>query len=200
MDENGNARADLTTTYQGMHYDISGLGFVLYEGQDDKKKWIHSSTKISNYDLREFEMINNKDEIPSAIVKMKLELPRYASRTGKRFYFSPYLINAPGKKYKSIEDRKSNVVSSYDLVYVDTVEYEFPSSYQVEYLPEPVTIESEFGKYRASTEFIQGKLRYYRRMEVFSGEYSPDKYDDLLDFLKEVESSDKTKVVFITKT
>ncbi len=200
MDEEGNGLADMVTRYQGMQYDMSGLEFTVHEGKEDQKKWIHSSTRISNYNLREFNMINIKDEIPSAVVEMKLDLPRYASRTGKRFYFAPNLVNSSGRKLRSLDDRKTNVVSSYDLVYIDTLEYEFPSSYQVEFLPEPMTIESEFGRYEASTEFVQGKLRYYRRMEIFSGEYPPDKYDDLLEFLKDVESKDKTKVVFTTKT
>ncbi len=200
FDDMGNAKASATTRYMGLHYDLKGLSFYLNSGEKEQKDWILENTEVSNLDLEGFRIDNIKAEVPSAVIDLDLVVTRYASKTGKRFYFVPNMMSQFEANYKSVDDRKSSFISDYDLTYVDTVEYTFSSGYQLEYLPDPVKIESEFGRYETNAEFIQGKLIYYRRLDVFSGEFPPDKYDDFIEFAKEVESLDKTKVVFTTKT
>lgn len=200
FDEVGNAKAVASSRYKGLHYDLQGLSFYLNSGEKDQKDWILENTEISNLDLKTFHMENLKASVPTAVVDLTVEVNRYASKTGKRFYFVPNLMSQVEANYKQVEDRKTRFISEHDLTFIDTVEYSFSSGYQLEYLPEPVQIESAFGRYETRAEFIQGKLIYYRRLEVFSGEYPPDKYDDFIEFAKEVESQDKTKVVFTTKT
>lgn len=200
FDESGNASASVHSIYAGAQYQTSGISSVLQEGTEIQKKWIHYSTELPNYDLQSFQLENIKNEIPEGIAQLNIRLPSYATKTGKRFYFMPNLMSRMVGSLPSVEDRKSNFIRKLDAVYVDTIEYEFPSEYQLEFMPEPVVLESEFGKYTYQTNFIQGKLVYTRRLELYSGEFAPDKYEQFRLFISQVESQDKTKVVLTTKT
>ena len=42
---------------------------------------------------RTFSMMNKKDKIPSAIVKVDLTLKRFATVSGKRIFLTPNLMN-----------------------------------------------------------------------------------------------------------
>lgn len=200
FDETGNAKVDVTTNYQGIHYDLRSLSGYLNTGKEDQKKWILRNTDISNFDLGTFEMKNVKDEVPNAIVNIDLTITRYASKTGKRFYFIPNLMSKVDVLLKPDEDRQSDFIREYSLSYLDTIEFNFPSNYQVEYLPEKTVYDSEFGHYEASSEFVQGKLIYYRKFDVYSGKFDAGKYDEFIKFYEKIEALDKAKVVFTTKT
>ncbi len=140
------------------------------------------------------------NEVPEGVVNLDLHVPKYASTTGKRFYFIPNLMSRMTNGLPSVEDRKTNFLRKYDLTYIDSIEYNFPSDFQMEYLPEPVEFESEFGKYQMKLEFIQGKLHYTRKLEFYSGEFEPEKYEEFRSFIDKIEAQDKTKVVLTTKT
>lgn len=200
FDEAGNARVNAVASYQGIHYDLNGLSFHLHYGKEDQKKWLHKNIDVPNLTLNDFSVENIKSENPEARIEVNFDVVKYASKTGKRFYFAPNMLSHIESKLRRMENRKSDFILSYDLAYVDTIEYEFPSSYQVEYLPETLSEESEFGRYEARVEFVQGRLVYTRRLEMFSGEYPPSRYQDYIDFVKKIESLDDTKVVFTTKT
>lgn len=83
---------------------------------------------------------------------------------------------------------------------VDTIAYKIPEAYHIEYLPEDISIESQFGKYEASYEFADGELVYIRRMEREKGRYPKESYEEFRNFYKSISKADKTKVVFVDKT
>ncbi len=200
FDESGNALIFESTAYKGLHYSTSYLNQVVDQGDEIKKKWARKYTDLANFDLESINIKDVKTELPQAVVKMKMTSQKYASRTGKRFYFQPNLMSHVEDSFKPVEDRKSPFSIKYPLAFVDTIVYDFPSSFQVEYLQEPVSIETEFGNYSSHVQFVQGRLTYFRRLELSYGEYSPDKYDDFIEFIEKVKDADKSKVVFTTKT
>jgi hypothetical protein len=54
---------------------------------------------------------------------------------------------------------------------IDTVEIKIPSGYQPESVPQPVTIDSKFGKYSNSVKVNADKIVYYRSYQHFSGRF-----------------------------
>ncbi len=197
---NGNAKANVKTTYSGLQYEEGYLSFVLGNQYDDQKKWIQNNTDIPSFDISSFSMINIKNKIPSAIVSIHLTLNRLATVSGKRMFLTPNLMNRSNFIPEKVENRKTNVIRKLAYIDLDTINYTVPEEIYPEFLPEPVKIKSRFGEYEASYKLDQGKLVYIRKVKMNKGEFPPETYSELIDFYRSLNKADNAKLVFLTKT
>jgi transglutaminase-like putative cysteine protease len=196
----GNAKATVKTTYRGLQYENDGLNFHLDDQYDNQKKWIQDNTQIPSFDLIKFSVKNNKAKIPSAEVVTDLILNRFASVSGKRIFLTPNLMNRSTYIPEKLESRKTNVVLRTPYVDIDTIRYQIPEEIYPEFLPEPLKFSSRFGEYEASFKIDQGSLLYVRRVKMKKGEFPAESYTELIDFYKNMNKADNTKIVFVTKT
>jgi hypothetical protein len=198
--DDGNAVAQVKTRFSGLQYEYGGLSEVLHLGEEDQKKWIYRTSRIPHYELESFRMTNHEGLVPFADVEMKLFLPKFSSVGGKRMFFEPNLMNQWENPLPKTDTRTEPVKIRRGFVESDTVVFDFPSHLRPEYLPEPMVIESEFGKYKSHYAFIQGQLIYVRTFTLYSGEHPAEKYQDLFEFFNEVSRNDKKKVVLLNGT
>lgn len=200
VDQSGNAKATIQTTYRGLQYENHDLHGVLDDQYDDQKKWIQKNVKIAAFDVADFRMINNKDIIPSAVVKSNLNIQKLATVSGKRFFLTPNLMNRSTFALEKIENRKENLVWRSAFVDIDTIKYQLPEGIYPEFVPEATTIKGKFGEYQSSFLVDQGHLIYIRRFRMDRGEYPPESYSEFAEFFRSVNKADHTKIVFLSKT
>ena len=199
LDATGNAKAKIRTTNKGIQYENDGLDNVM-NNVDDQKKWIQNNTEIPNFNINSFSMVEKKDKIPSAIVSLDLTLNRYATVSGKRIFVVPNLMNRLTRIPEKMAERKTDVVRSTNYLDLDTIKFTIPDNLYPEFLPEPIKISSKFGEYEANFKFDAGKVIYTRRMKVWKGRFPKETYNELVDFYKNVNRADNTKLVFLNKT
>ncbi len=200
LDKGGSAIAKVTTVYSGLQYESGDLNFHINSSNDDQKKWLQENLQIPSFELGTFSMINKKDKVPSAIVSVDLTLNRYASVSGKRVFLTPNLMNRNTYIPPKAETRKNPVVFKNSYVDVDTIVYSIPEEIYPEFIPQPVKISSRYGEYEANFKFDQGKLIYTRKLKMIPGEHPPAAYSELVDFYKNINKADNTKLVFLSKT
>lgn len=196
----GDAKAKVQTTYSGLQYENGGLDFILNNQYDEQKKWIQKNTSIPNFDVTSFTMINKKDKIPSAIVKAELDLRRFATVSGKRIFLTPNLMNRSTAIPEKLESRRTNVVLKSAYSHVDTIRYRLPEGIYPEFMPSPLKFNSRFGEYEATFTLDQDNLIYIRKLKVNKGEFPPESYNELVDFYRNLNKADNTKMVFLSKT
>jgi hypothetical protein len=199
IDAQGNANAKIKTTSSGIQYETRGLNWVL-SNQDKQKKWIEKNTDIPNFNVNSFSMKEMKDKIPSAIVNLDLTLNRYASVSGKRLFVTPNLMNRMTYIPEKTEDRKTDVVTRSNFIDQDTIVLSIPENLYPEFLPQPVKINSKFGEYEANFKFDAGKVVYTRRLKMWKSRFPKESYKELVDFYRNVNKADNTKLVFLNKT
>lgn len=85
---------------------------------------------------------------------------------------------------------------------IDSVVYELPENYRVEFEPEPVSIDSEFGQYSLSynVDVEKNQLTFVRHIKVYKGRYPANSYADFRNFWRKVARADKSKLVLIGST
>jgi hypothetical protein len=196
----GDARAIIKTVYAGLQYENGNLNAKLNNQYDEQKKWIEANTGIPSFDINSFSMANNKDKIPSAEVKLDLQLRRYATISGKRIFLTPNLMNRFSYIPDKVESRKTSVVRRTAYTDLDTIRYHLPEGVYPEFLPEPVKLKSTFGEYEATYKVDQGSLVYIRKLKMNKGEFPPESYQEMIDFFKGMNKADNTKLVFMSKT
>ena len=200
MARGGDAKAKVTTTYSGLQYENGGLDNVLNNQYDEQKNWIQKNTSIPNFDVTSFSMTDRKDKIPSAIVKVDLDLRRFASVSGKRIFLTPNLMNRSTYVPEKLETRRTNVVLKFAYTDVDTILYHLPEGIYPEFMPKPVKLTSRFGEYEATFTLDQDNLVYIRKLKMNKGEFPAESYNELIEFYRNLNKADNTKMVFLSKT
>lgn len=196
----GKAIADVQIKYSGLQYENNSLDWYVDYSEEEQKKWIYKNTEIPDFIVKEFSFTVNKKQIPSTTQLMTVEIPRLAQPNGKRVFLELNLLNKSTSIPKKYNERKTDLILSFQGIDVDTIVYEIPEHLHTEYLPEPIDIESEFGRYNATAPFENGKLTYIRRQEYNKGRFAKELYEDYSEYKRKIAKADKSKVVFIDKT
>ncbi len=196
----GNARASVKTSYSGLRYEERHLNQYITRQYDDQKKWILNNTDIPSFDVSSFNISHQKLDDPVAEVTINLTLKRYATLSGKRLFFTPNLMNRSTYIPEKIENRKTNVIRKMAYADIDTIRYHLPEGIFAEFVPEPVNLSTLFGEYKASFKVEQGSVIYIRELKMKKGEFPPESYQELVDFFKNINKADNTKMVFLSKT
>jgi hypothetical protein len=201
VDPTGNAVAKVATTYSGLQYENYGLDWAI-DGQnhDEQKKWVQKNTGIPSFNVRTFSMTQQKEKIPSATVKLDLDLNRYATLSGKRVFLTPNIMNRLTVIPQKVENRKTKVVINFGHFDVDTVHYHVPENLSLEFVPTPVSVKSRFGEYDVQYLVYGRDVTYIRRLRVNKGEYPAESYQEFVDFYRNVSKSDNTRLVFLSRT
>lgn len=200
VSDDGNAKANVHTKYSGLKYETDGLSFVLEDQFDEQKKWIEETTDIPSFNINSFKMENRKAKIPTAVVKLDLQLNRYATVNGKRMFLTPNLMTKTKYIPPKVDNRKSDVVVRSGFFHIDSIHNVIPESIYAESLPENKKFNSSFGEYEAQYKLDQGKLLYVRKFRMKEGRYPAGAYNELIEFTKNINKADNTKVVFVNKT
>ncbi|MEO1052005.1 MAG: DUF3857 domain-containing protein [Bacteroidota bacterium] len=200
LSKDGNATAEVNTAYSGLQYENGRLDDMLYEGSEEQKKWLYRFVDIPSFEIKDFELSQDKGRIPTAQVALSLNLKRLASVSGKRVFLSPNLMNKISYIPPAVEDRKTDVVFRNAYYDSDTVRYHIPEGIHPEYVPEPVSITSQFGEYNAEVTVEQGVVTYIRTYKTNKGIFPPESYNEYIDFKKKVVKADKVKLVFLSKS
>ncbi len=196
----GDAKAKVKTTYSGLQYENGDLNFVLNSQYDEQKKWIHKNTSIPNFDVTSFAMTDKKDKIPSATVKAELDLRRFATVSGKRIFLTPNLMNRSAYIPEKLEARRTNIVLKSPYTHIDTIRYRLPEGIYPEFMPQSAKLTSRFGEYEATFTLDQDNLIYIRKLKMNKGEFPAESYNELVEFYRNVNKADNTKMVFLSKT
>jgi hypothetical protein len=196
----GDANATVRTMYTGLQYENDNLNFILENQFDDQRKWLQENTNIPSFSINSFSCVNRKQKLPVAVVSIDLKLNKLAAVSGKRMFITANLMNRSTFMPEKVENRKTKIVKRMAYTDYDTINYHLPEQLYPEFLPEPVKLVSRFGEYEATYTIDQGNLVYRRRMKMNKGEFPPESYQELIDFYKNVNKADNTKIVFLTKT
>ena len=200
VERTGDAKAIVKTSYAGLQYENGDLNLILNRQYDDQKKWLQKTTNIPSFDITGFSMTNRKAKIPTAIVNVEYQLNRFATASGKRIFLTPNLMNRSTYIPEKLEARKTPVVLKTSYIDLDTIRYHLPEGIYPEFLPEPVKIINRFGEYEATYKVDQGSLVYIRKVRINKGEFPAETYNELVDFYRNVNKADNTKLVFMSKT
>ncbi len=201
MGTNGRGSAAVVTRYRGARYDDAHVGHYTMSAADAQKTWIQKNVRIPAFDIQTYSMKTiYEDRAPVALVSVNLSLPNLATVSGKRIFLTPNLMNRNSFVPEKVERRTHKVVVSVPFTDIDTIEYQIPEDIFPEFLPEPVTIKSSFGEYESRFVVDQGKVIYFRRLKINSGEFPAESYQELIDFYRSITKADNVKLVFLTKT
>ncbi len=186
------------TDYKGLEQDDL-FGMIHYLQKDKQKEYLAKRFDLSTYDVDAFDYKELNASMPVLTETLDIYASNYASITGKRLFIIPNVLSRSPAKLKVDDTRKYNVVLKAEYRDMDTVEITIPAGYEAESVPQPVKIETKFGKYTNNATLKGNKIIYYRMMERYSGEFPPAAYADLVSFYDAIYKADRAKLVLVKK-
>lgn len=200
--ENGTAEASVITTYTGLQQDRRHA-LMTGRNTEEQQKWLTDHIHISSFELKSFAFSERKTQIPEVTEKLVLIVRKMATQSGTRFFLVPNLMTGFIDVPLMDKERKMDLFltpNAYNFQDIDTISYELPAGFAVEYLPDPVKVSSKFGEYSKQAFMKDGRLLYYRSAILKAGTYPKTDFKEWTDFIKKVIRSDKEQVVFTSKT
>lgn len=97
------------------------------------------------------------------------------------------------------EPKRTNPIELDSNMVKETITFSLPKGFVVDELPDPVNLDTQFGKYSTTLTEKEGKLVFTRTMTMNRTLISPDKYSAVRDFFKKMLEAEQSAVVLIRK-
>ena len=198
LSDDASLTVGVNTTYEGIEQD-NVHDMINYLSKDKVKEYLQKKLDFPTYDLDKFDYNENKSMMPEVEEKLDLYVSNYATITGKRLFITPNVMSRSNTKLKADEERKFDIVLHDEYKHIDSVEIEIPKGYEIESAPQPLNLETKFGKYSNKIIFIDNKIFYYRTQEQYSGTFPAKDYADLVKYYDSIYKADRNKIVFVKK-
>ncbi len=125
--------------------------------------------------------------------------PRYGQLMQDRLLvFKPAIVSRSNSVYLTEKTRDHPVILDEDSFNERTV-FTLPDGFVVDEMPEPVSIETAFGKYAATYEVKEGKLLFSRSMNTKRSTIAVDKYEGVRSFFSKIRDAEQSPVVLLRK-
>lgn len=192
------SKVQIKTEYSGLQFE--NVYYFLIESDSDIKKRLYSSIDIPEFNIVSFSYEKVGDEMPTAIEHLELEIDDIGNQNGKRWFFTPNLSNRRKMISKQISQRRTDIWQDMAYEDIDSITFTLPDGFHIEYLPKPISFESEFGSYQS--QYIQGNgtLTYIRKRVQEKGLFPKASYKSYVDFLNRIAKSDNEKIVLVKNT
>jgi len=191
----GNATAKFSQNYNGSFYgDYLRLKQI---NEKDRHDAIIRLIKIPNFKLVNYSIQENKTRKPSLELNLKLDLTNNATIMGNRLMLKLNQFNSLTEIPRFVRKREFNLEIRRNRVENDTVLYQLPEGFQVEALPMPTEITTDFGSFKRSAILKGRSVQLIRHLEIYKTIESPERYNDFREFLEKVAESDNANCVLI---
>lgn len=196
---NGEMDLEVQSTYTGISEEFAEHLATL--STDEQKKYLFEILDMSNYDIKEvYYRKKGKSIIPEAESKLALKLRNWSTKGGNRFFFQPNVLSRFTNNLNTDTVRTFDIqLEKYGYTFEDSILVTLPQGYSLEGKFTPVNIESPFGSFFVEVTNENGQIWYHRKLIVNNKIMPPDAYPQLVDFIKTIVKSDKTKLVAVIK-
>ena len=199
IDIDGTLNMKVNTDYGGIQQDeLSDMINVL--SKDKVQKALQENLELSTYNVNDFKYTENKNILPELNEQLDITVNGYATVSGKRLFINPNILNRTTKKLDVDEQRTVDLMFSQEWRDEDNYEIEIPDGYQLEAMPQDVSLKTKFGTYSCNTKLNGNKIIYHRVREQFSGRFPAKDQTELAKFFEDIYKADRGRMILVKKT
>jgi len=195
INEAGDLSGDMKTILKGADYEAHD--YLLNEGRTEQYKRLQKTYPINNMSIEGFDIQQDKSFDPSTTETIKLRARDYASLTDGKYYFMLNSVDREDAPPPQVRNRLNNVYINRGSTDEDEITYTVPAGYHLEKEPLNVSINKPFGNFTAIMTLSGNQLTYKRKFQLIDGTYSPDTYQDFVDFYQDVVDADNYTVSLV---
>lgn len=191
--EDTHASITSKTAYGYAQYE-DVLPMLIIEPVEQRKRLLNL-LDIPSLQLTKFSYQQEDRSIPEIIEAIEATSSQLFTKGGDKLFLTLNLLNRRERIPPQVPDRKTFFKVSYQYQDEDEIVYHLPDGFEVEFLPENVLIESEFGTYKAEFVKENDKIIYRRTQQMNARRYPPEKYAEYIEFSRKIYQTDRLKAV-----
>lgn len=198
LNETGDGAAEVRTRYTGNQQDHVRWALAKSTPRE-REDWLREEIEVPAFRLvsADFSEVDGKRE--AITLPIKLELPRFAARSGTRLFLRPNLMERWQNVPAEVKTRRQPVELDYAFLDSDTITYRLPAGFEIEAAPAPVALAVPFGSYTANSALQENTLKYTRRMEIRETRLPAAQYETYRKFIADVVKADHAQIVLVRK-
>lgn len=197
LNSDGNGTAAIHTKYTGLFFD--NIFYITQMDDKDKKELIRKNISFANFDITNFKYEFEKSRLPVIHETLDLKIRECAAKMGNLLMVDVTTINKINRIPEHLDERKSNIYIKRPTTEIDSIIINYPENYISETIPKNITINSNFGDYTLDFFPDNDKILCVRTLKINKGNYSPNRYNDFVEFNKKLYKADNAKLVLKQK-
>jgi transglutaminase-like putative cysteine protease len=193
--EDKQAVAEIRTIYSGLQYE--SVAGIINASNKEQKDYLYETLKLKDFEITGFGYSEKKDIVPEISENISVKTNNYASIAGNRLIIPLNLLNRWKYLPDSTRERKTDIVFRMPFYDSDTIRFNIPQNYLLDFLPKDQKFTSVFGEYISSVRYSDSTITYSRNLWIKKGKYTPEKYDEFVDFFISICKSDDCKAILV---
>lgn len=185
----GASSGKITNTYSGYYYDYAASIYGM-DSEEEMKRSLYNRLVFPDFKLNNASFKEIKTEKPTALLSYDLSVNDFASLSGKRFFFSPTLSAA-----EYIQDQPAALEITEHQIISDSISFNLPLGYKVEYKPENLILNNEYGKFSYQLEITNDKVIYRRYLQLYKGIVPVEKFGNIRTFINSIAKTDRERII-----
>lgn len=181
----------MTSIYSGHHYESATFRYAM-QSEDEIKRSLYSGMRFNDLDISGVKYSERKTENPSAELECQLAIKNFSTSDAARIYFSPVISVQDYFQEKPVHLKV--VLAS---VSCDSIAYNVPQNYVIEYMPPDIDIENEFGRFVCKFKQEHEVLIFRRIFELNESDITAEKYNSFRAFINTIAKADREKIVLV---
>jgi hypothetical protein len=194
LDEDGNAQSDFVFTKTGLSSEKFEDFSMLPKGS--QYNWILKNIGINNFTIGDFKVVSEGERIPSITLNLAITIKNYASISGKRIFIPLTPIMKLERLHPSNE-REIDIVIKRSFEMIDSVSIRIPIGFDIEYMPDSLSVDTDFGSIKSYFSILDGIINYYQMISIDKGRFSPDLYSEFQKFYQNIYDREREKLVLV---
>jgi len=187
----GTSTGNISNFYSGYNFGIASSIYSL-DSEDEIKRTLNSGLRFTDFSVTSVNYSEDKSGDPSARLAYQLNIRNFATTNGSRMYFNPVI-----SVQDYLQDFPVHLIVPVSDIIADSIVYNLPLNYIVEYIPEDVSIENEFGKFTFNLEAGPTRIVFRRRLELNESDITSEKYEEFRTFINSIAKTDREKIILI---
>ena len=195
LNAEGALTGHIVKQFTGMQYDNRDEALaVLNAERTNELKKIYN--RFPDMEILNYSLTFDKNQTVAS-ERLQLESGRFASISGNRMYVPVNPVTVFESLPRDLRTRTHNVYMANGYRDSDSIRISLPAGYQVENIPLSVHLDDDFGTCHFEATVKDHTLHVYRNLQLNSILLPPERYNDVVGFLKKIYDSDHSKLVLV---
>ena len=194
----GAATGDLELTTRGYQYGLRDH-MVSINDKNAIRDYQNLWSNLNGLNIENYNIVNDQKSV-QLIEKVQFNIEKLANKMGDILLINPVFFNKSSYEPPSYEERLYALKIDRGFEDIDEYNINLSDDLQVDALPHPIEIVSDFGIYKLSiSSNDDGSLKVYRYLKINDGVFEKDRYKDYELFRSQIVTYDDSKAVLKIK-
>jgi hypothetical protein len=193
--DDGHAGFDIRADYK--NYLFEDVYRFMHKSGKEQEEGLLKSLSARGLEINNFSIEDQSDKHALGELRVNGTIHQYGSKTGKRWFVISNSLLQMSTLKEINTSRKYPIYQAIGYTYSDTLCIHIPEHYQIEKLPEDLSLNSSYGSFGLTYRFEDNVITIVRAYTINNGEYKETEFDKINKFLKMRSAKDNEKIILI---